>query len=143
MRPWIALALSTLINLCCWPAAHAAEPVPAGESVAVLQGQADQGDRSARTRLARRYETGEGVPQDVGKAAQLYEQAAHLGDPDAQFALAAMFREGRGVEQDRLFSLVWLRKAATNGHPQARAMVGLPPLVPPPVPPAPAAAASR
>ena len=66
--------------------------------------------------------------KDLGLAARLYEQAAHAGDPQAQFALAAMFREGRGVEQDRLFSLVWLRRAAAGGHPQARAMVGLPPL---------------
>ena len=122
MRPWIVLALALLISPTLVPAA---EP---DESIETLQRLADQGDRQARTRLAARHESGQGVPQDLGLAARLYEQAAHAGDPQAQFALAAMFREGRGVEQDRLFSLVWLRRAAAGGHPQARAMVGLPPL---------------
>jgi TPR repeat protein len=142
MRPWTALALSMLMSLPL--AATAAEAGPASlqqvdallaagqpaQAATQLQALADQGDRAARTRLARLHETGQGVPQDLGIAARLYEQAAHQGDPDAQFAIAMMFREGRGVDKDHLFANVWLRKAAANGHAQARAMVGLPPLAP-------------
>ncbi|MDP4302449.1 tetratricopeptide repeat protein [Leptothrix discophora] len=101
-----------------------------GEAVALLQGLADQGDRGARTRLARLHETGQGVPKDESLAASLYERAAHQGDPDAQFAIAAMFREGRGVEKDHLLASVWIRRAAANGHARARAQLGLPPLAP-------------
>ncbi|MGY0196893.1 tetratricopeptide repeat protein [Leptothrix sp. BB-4] len=146
MRPWTALALSMLITLALPLGARAADPAPAtpllaqadaliaagqhAQAVPLLQQLTDQGDRAARTRLARLYETGQGVPQDDGLAARHYERAAHMGDPDAQFALSRMFRDGRGVEADRLFASVWLRKAAANGHAEARALIGLPPLAP-------------
>jgi TPR repeat protein len=142
MRTWPALALSFLM---CLPLAtradEAATPtlqqadalLAAGqpaEAAVALKALADQGDRVARTRLARLHETGQGVKQDQGLAAWLYERAAHQGEPDAQFALSRMFSEGRGVDKDHLLANVWLRKAAANGHAEARAMVGLPPLAP-------------
>ncbi len=148
MRPWTAFALSMLIALTLPAASRAADGAPAtlqqaeallasgqaSEAAAVLQQLTDQGDRVARTRLARLYETGQGVPQDIVRAARLYEKAAFMGDPEAQFTLAGLFLEGRGVPADRMLSVVWLRKAAANGHPEARAIVGLPPLASSPEP---------
>ena len=69
--------------------------------------------------LALRYEHGEGVPQDYGRALALYCEAANRGEAKAFFTLGWMFLHGRGVSRDDAIAVGWLRKAAERGTLQA------------------------
>lgn len=80
---------------------------------------ADEGQVSARTRLAWMYEAGRGVERDLAKAAELFMQAAQAHDAEAQFALAVMYRTGRGQPKDRAQFIQWLQKAAAQNYPAA------------------------
>ncbi len=80
---------------------------------------AEQGDRSAQTRLAWMYEAGRGVPRNLDEAARRFTAAAEAGDPEAQYALAVMFRTGKGKERDLAQSEAWLRHAAGQNYPAA------------------------
>jgi TPR repeat protein len=80
---------------------------------------ADEGQVSARTRLAWMYEAGLGVDRDLSKAAELFMQAAQANDAEAQFALAVMYRTGRGQPKDRAMFTQWLQKAAAQNYPAA------------------------
>jgi TPR repeat protein len=44
---------------------------------------ADQGNADAQTKLALQYQTGQGLPKDLGKAAELYQKAADQGNQRA------------------------------------------------------------
>jgi cell division protein FtsN len=50
---------------------------------------------------------------------------AAKGDADAQFNLAQAYKLGRGVPADLKIAQDWYRKAATQGHEQAQANLGL------------------
>lgn len=69
--------------------------------------------------LAGRYENGEGVERDYGRARSLYCRAADQGDPNAFLSLGWMYLNGRGVAIDDGIAVRWLRKAAERGIPQA------------------------
>ena len=81
--------------------------------------------------LAVRYEHGEGVAQDYGRALALYCQAAENKDARAYQNLGWMFLNGRGVGRDDAVAVAWLRKAADAGSPQAvnllRTLAGIAP----------------
>ncbi|HUN52077.1 MAG TPA: transglycosylase SLT domain-containing protein [Candidatus Sulfotelmatobacter sp.] len=81
--------------------------------------------------LAVRYEHGEGVAQDYGRALALYCQAAESKDARAYQNLGWMFLNGRGVARDDAVAVGWLRKAAAAGSPQAanllRTLAGIAP----------------
>jgi len=90
------------------------------DEAAVLYAQlAQQGDRSAQTRLAWMYEAGRGVPRSLDEAARRFQLAAEAGDAEAQYALAVMLRTGKGRERDLEQSTVWLRRAAQQNYPAA------------------------
>ena len=69
--------------------------------------------------LARMYERGEGVAQDVKVAAKWYRKAAEGGVTDAQFRLAAMYESGQGVPQDREYAYGWYSVAEHLGSTKA------------------------
>lgn len=100
-----------------------AESLSAGgrhaEAATLYAGLADQGDRSAQTRLAWMYEAGRGVPRDLAEAARRFRLAADAGEAEAQYALAVMHRTGVGQDKDLPASLHWLKKAAAQGYPAA------------------------
>jgi len=75
--------------------------------------------------LAERYEVGVSVPRDYHHALALYCQAARSGDPRAYFALGWMYLNGRGVPHDDAHAVMWLRKAASHGIPQATNLLAL------------------
>ena len=82
--------------------------------------------------LAVKYENGESVPKDQGRAWQLYCQAARDGDARAFLSLAWLFMNGRGVPRDDQAAAYWLRRAAGRQVPQAtnllRFLVGVEPV---------------
>jgi len=83
--------------------------------------RAVNGDDNARTRLAWLYEAGLGVGRDLTKAAELFGLSAHAGDAEAQYALAILLRTGSGIGIDKEQSMLWLEKAAAQGHSSAKA----------------------
>ena len=90
-------------------------------AAALYEQLAQAGDMRAQTRLAWLYEAGLGVGQSLPEAARRFEQAANAGIADAQYALAVMLRTGKGRAPDAVASAVWLKKAAAQNHPAARA----------------------
>ena len=55
-----------------------------------LQRKAQEGDAEAKSKLADRDCTGEGVPKDVNKAMEWYRKAAEKGHADAQYKLGLL-----------------------------------------------------
>ena len=82
---------------------------------------ANQGDATARTRLAWMYEAGRGVERNLDQAARLFNKSAESGDADAQYAIGVMYMTGRGQPLNPSLGREWLQKAATQNHQAARA----------------------
>ena len=66
-----------------------------------------------------RYEHGEGVAKDIGRAVALYCEAARLGDATAQFNLGWIYAQGRGVPRNDALAAFFLTAAADQGIEQA------------------------
>src|SRR5258708_905324 len=79
------------------------------------QAAAERGDPAAQIRLAQRYETGDGIAQDLPQAAAWYRRAAELGNPEAQTSLATLYYRGSGVAHDDVQALHWYQVAADQG----------------------------
>lgn len=75
--------------------------------------------RASLTEWGRRYENGEGVVADAGRAIRLYCKAAAAGDADAQYFLGWIYSHGRGVKRDDALAAAWFMKAAGQRHVQA------------------------
>jgi soluble lytic murein transglycosylase-like protein len=54
------------------------------------------------------------------RAVRRYCTAAKAGDRNAQFNLGYIYALGRGVRRNDALAAAWFRKAAAQGHPQAR-----------------------
>jgi TPR repeat protein len=98
---------------------------PSGLSKAAEPKLADQGDAAAQYNLGVQYEDGQGVPQDLGKAAELYQKAANQGHAAAQYNLALLYAHGEGVPQDLGKAAELYQKAANQGHAAAQNNLGL------------------
>ena len=118
--------------------------------VAHLRCHAELGVQSAEIELARRYETGNGVPLDFARAATLYRRAAadiprttplysppvrpggsgrvilvqnpnaRTGSAEARYRLGLMLIEGRGIAPDARRGRQLVERAAASGHAAAR-----------------------
>ena len=97
---------------------------PSGKPKATTYYQMEgKGQGSAEETFIRamKYMTGEGsFPQNSNMAAKLLKEAAEKGHANAQFNLAVCYAKGIGVNMDHGQTLIWLEKAAENGHPQAK-----------------------
>lgn len=71
--------------------------------------------------LARIYDVGNLVSQDLEKAAIYYSKAANLGHPQAMFNIGVMYINGEGVAPNPQQGIYWLQKAAQNREPNALA----------------------
>lgn len=84
--------------------------------VALIRAAANQEQPAALYRLAKLYETGQGVGKDAQTARQLTERAARGGNRIAMHDLALYFAEGRGgVDIDMPTAAKWFEKAAERG----------------------------
>lgn len=63
------------------------------------------------------YESGRGVPRDLGVAIQWLQRAAENGNPVAQAALGRAYRTGHGVEPDAELARRWLRLSREGVSP--------------------------
>ena len=75
-----------------------------------------QGDVSAQINLAVMYDTGDGVPKDLEKAAYWLTKAAEQGNPEAQYAIGVYYFYGDGVPKDSKQAIYWLRKASEQKY---------------------------
>ncbi|MGB6318743.1 MAG: SEL1-like repeat protein, partial [Litorimonas sp.] len=86
------------------------------EAARLIRLAANRNQPAAQYRLAKLYETGEGVPQDDVMARQLIERAARGGHRVAMHDLALYYTEGRGgVELDMGTAKSWFEQAARRG----------------------------
>lgn len=91
------------------------------EAARLYQHAADAGNHKAGTRLAWMYEAGRGVERNLDEAARRFRMSAEAGDAEAQYAIAVMYRTGKGMPEDHERSLEWMRRAAAQHYPAARA----------------------
>ena len=89
-------------------------------AVAQWRPLAEDGNAEAQFNLGALYESGLGVPKNLGDAAGWYVLAAAQGQVSAQYNLGVMYAEGRGVERDYTRAAEWLRRAAEQGHAKAQ-----------------------
>lgn len=85
-------------------------------AVRFIRSSANKGQAAAQYRLAKLYESGEGVTADAAMARQLTERAARNGNRIAMHDLALYYAEGRGdVDVDIKVAAKWFEKAALRG----------------------------
>jgi TPR repeat protein len=89
-------------------------------ATATVRLAAEQGQADAQFAMGRRYEVGQGVPQNYFEAIKWYRLAAEQGHAKAQYNLGSMYREGRGVPPDFVQAYVWFSLAA-SGFPTSDA----------------------
>lgn len=92
-----------------------ADPVAA---VGWLVRGAQAGSSPAMVLLGQRYEIGDVLGKDLGRAGQLYSEAAKLDDPVGSYHLAMMYLNGIGTQADPVRAYVLLEGATT--FPQAK-----------------------
>ncbi len=88
----------------------------ASDGVELIRASANQNQPAAQYRLAKLYETGQGVTADPDMARQLTERAARNGNRIAMHDLALYYAEGRGgVKTNITTAASWFEKAAERG----------------------------
>ena len=85
-----------------------------------LKRRALGGDRASQTRLALRYQRGQGAPENMAEAVKWFRLAAEGGDPKGQYNLGLLYESGNGVAQDYAQAANWFAKAAAQNEPGAR-----------------------
>jgi TPR repeat protein len=86
-----------------------------------LRKAAEQDYINADFLLGHFYETGLGTETDYAQALYWYSQGARAGDANSQYHLSLLYRNGyKGVPKSPGDALMWLRKAAVQGHSDAR-----------------------
>jgi hypothetical protein len=75
--------------------------------------------------LGVRYQNGDGVAQDYGKAREWYEKAAAKGNSDAMNNLGWIYQNGLGVAYDYGKAREWYEKAAAKGNLDAMKALGM------------------
>ena len=79
-----------------------------------------QGYALAQHQLAVMYHLGNGVSQNIGKAAKWYQMAAEQGLAQSQYHLGLLYHLGTGVHKDLKKAEKWYQKAATKGFAYAQ-----------------------
>lgn len=95
------------------------ETAPVEPARLTLMEAATRGDAAAQYELGQRLANGDGVTQDMGKAAEWFERAAKQDLAIAQYRLATQYEKGRGVPQDDAKARELYEKAAASGNVKA------------------------
>lgn len=116
---FLVLATLLLVN-----SASAAQPLNAAEIQQLIE-KANNDDIQAQADLANRYHVGEGVTQDISKAAFWYEKLANSGVAEAQLTLGLIYIKGDGIKQNNALALHWLNLAAEQLLVTAQYLIGV------------------
>ena len=84
---------------------------------------AEGGFAKAQANFARLCAAGVGGPVDLEAAVRLYRAAGDQGDAVACYRAACLYAQGLGAERNAETVAAYVKKAARNGHAQARALV--------------------
>jgi len=87
---------------------------------------ATKGDAESQYIMGNAYASGMpalGIKKDSAKAFQWYMKAAKQKHANAQYEVAASFILGDGVGKNLNAARIWLKRAADNGHPDARVVL--------------------
>lgn len=117
----MSMLRSRLLFTATLAAAAAAQAEPAAPSWQQLTAAAP----ARQLEWAARYEHGEGVKRDLGRAIELYCAAARRGAVEAQYQLGWLYANGRGVTRDDALAAAWFRLAAQQGDAPSRRMLDL------------------
>ena len=99
-------------------------PIDYSEAAKWYKLAAEQGHRNAQYSLGLCYYEGRGIDQDYQKAVELFLKAEkQLSNVFAEWALGICYEYGQGVEPNEATALKWYKKAARNGHPEAKEKV--------------------
>jgi TPR repeat protein len=85
-----------------------------------LRARADKGEIDAQIELARRYETGSGLPVDSTQTVKWYLRAIRLGSAEAAHRLGGMLALGRGVKKDPARAARFWNLSARLGYTAAQ-----------------------
>ncbi len=95
-----------------------------GKAFDLFRRAADGGLAAAQYNLANMYMYGYGIPEGTEEpereAVRLYIDAALGGNADAQYTLGLMLLAGSVVVQDPEEAMVWIQRAAAQGHEAAQ-----------------------
>lgn len=90
------------------------------KAFALFSDAAKAGDAEATFELAKLYERGIGVPQNVAEALRLYQKSADMGFADAINDLGFLYYQGtEGLPRDPQKAIALFQRAADLRHPQA------------------------
>lgn len=95
------------------------------QGVVMLRRTAEAGFPLAQYRLAKLYESGDGVAQDMVSARQWTERAAGAGNVRAMHDLGFYFARGEAVALDEAAAFRWFRQAAEFGHSDSQYNLGV------------------
>jgi Sel1 repeat len=108
-------ALVLLVSVSgAWPQSYDAAPTQNKGIDPALLSKAQAGDPNAEFDVAYDYQTGQGSPQDLTKAAFWFRKAGDHGHARAQYSLALLYNTGQGVPQDYAEGYFWAELAATG-----------------------------
>ena len=82
---------------------------------------AKKGDKFSQSKLARKYDRGEKVPQNDELAFYWYSQAAEQGHKASQFRVGEMLENGQGTIKNIPKAVYWYKQAVKNEHALAMA----------------------
>ena len=111
-------AAQSMLGLCYAEGSGGVE-VNGKSAVHWLTKAARQDEAEAQYSLFKVYFLGKIVPKNVPLAIEWLKKSAGK-NPAAQFALGACYWNGDGVARDQVQAEYWFRKAAENGHQQAK-----------------------
>ena len=95
------------------------------DALKLLRASANKGQAAAQYRLAKLYEIGNGVKQDLETARELIDKSARSGNRIAMHDLANFYANGiGGVEQDLSVAAQWFEKAAERGVVDSQYNIG-------------------
>ncbi len=97
----------------------------AREGVMLLRRAAEAGFTLAQYRLAKLYESGDGLPRDVAAARAWTERAAEGGNCRAMHDLGVHFARGEGAPLDAAAAFRWFRQAAAFGVADSQFNLGV------------------
>jgi hypothetical protein len=102
------------------PVPPAAVKLSPAQEFEALTKKASGGDVDAQLSLALKYQNGDGVDKDLGKAVEWYEKAASAGNAVAQYRVGNALRYGNGIAEDVTKGMEWLQKAADQNYGDAQ-----------------------
>jgi len=117
----LMLATLVLVNTA---SAQPSQPLSSTEIQKIIE-KANNDDIQAQADLANRYHVGDGITQDISKAAFWFEKLANSGVVEAQLTLGLIYIKGDGIEQDNAQALHWLNLAAEQLSVTAQYLMGV------------------